>query len=144
VFGVKSSVAHHLRRFAEEQGITISGLAEQLGVSRASLYSWLHEKRIPNARAMRIIADTLNVPVAELVRPDSDAISIAVSDDQNLDDGTVPEQFEIRFDPSIPAESVNDVLAALARYYRACGGLGLELDFELQELLIAEPEDALV
>lgn len=41
--------------------------------------------------------------------------------------------FDIFFDSSFPPDAVNDVLTALANYFRACGGAGFELDLGLQE-----------
>ena len=34
-------------------------------------------------------------------------------------------------------------MAILADYYRACGGAGLQPDFELSDVLVGEPVDAL-
>ena len=50
--------------------------------------------------------------------------------------------FTITFDPSLSAKQIRTSLAALADYYRACGGVGLRIDFELEEVLAAEPADA--
>ncbi len=45
---------------------------------------------------------------------------------------TVPA-FEIIFDDAVSAKSVIQVLSALADYYRACGGLGLEIEFDIED-----------
>ena len=47
--------------------------------------------------------------------------------------------FSIQFDPSFSPDDVKAVLTALADYYRACGGAGLELDFDLREASVKEP-----
>ena len=48
----------------------------------------------------------------------------------------------IAFDPSFSPDEVKGILTALADYYRACGGAGLELDFDLQEAFVREPVHA--
>lgn len=47
-------------------------------------------------------------------------------------------EFTITFDHELATEQVKGVLYALAEYYRACGGVGLEMDFELEEALTRE------
>ena len=45
----------------------------------------------------------------------------------------------ITFDPNLSAEQVKTTLQALADYYRACGGLGFQIDLEFEEILTKEP-----
>jgi hypothetical protein len=47
--------------------------------------------------------------------------------------------FSITFDPTLSSERIKATLEALAEYYRACGGVGLDIEFELEEILIREP-----
>lgn len=47
--------------------------------------------------------------------------------------------FSIEFDSRFSPDEVKSLLTALADYYRACGGAGFELDFELQEASVREP-----
>jgi DNA-directed RNA polymerase specialized sigma24 family protein len=47
-------------------------------------------------------------------------------------------EFTITFDQELSAVQVKGMLHALAEYYRACGGVGLEMDFELEEVLTRE------
>ncbi len=61
-----------------------------------------------------------------------------------LDDRPIPNNFEITFSPDLTAEQVKGCLKTLAEYYRACGGAGLESDFELAEVLVGEPAGVLV
>jgi DNA-binding XRE family transcriptional regulator len=44
-----------------------------------------------------------------------------------LDEGG-PEELKITFDASLSPDHVKGVLTALAKYYRACGGVGLEIE----------------
>ena len=47
--------------------------------------------------------------------------------------------FIISFVPELSAAQIKATLQALADYYRACGGVGLKVDFELEEVLRPEP-----
>jgi hypothetical protein len=51
------------------------------------------------------------------------------------------QQIDITFDSTLSPEQITGFLNALADYYRACGGAGLAIDFELQELIVQEPVD---
>ena len=46
--------------------------------------------------------------------------------------------FTITFDESLSPHQVIAALDALADYYRARGGAGFEIDFQLEELLVRE------
>lgn len=48
--------------------------------------------------------------------------------------------FSIAFDSQLSPQQVKGTLTALADYYRAVGGVGLQVDFELEDVLIIEPE----
>ncbi len=54
-----------------------------------------------------------------------------------------PEAFEIVFAPQLTREQVAASLEALANYYRACGGAGLQADIELADVLVEAPSDVL-
>jgi hypothetical protein len=56
---------------------------------------------------------------------------------------TAPEAFEIVFAPQLTEEQVAASLEALADYYRACGGAGLQPDIELADVLVEVPSDVL-
>jgi len=56
---------------------------------------------------------------------------------------SIPDTFQLTFSPSLTEEQVKACLFALADYYRACGGVGLQADFDLQEILVREPDDVL-
>jgi hypothetical protein len=55
-----------------------------------------------------------------------------------------PAVFLIRAHPDISPAEFAQVLGRLADFYRACGGAGFKIDFELQHALVEEPEDVLV
>jgi hypothetical protein len=52
---------------------------------------------------------------------------------------TVAGSFEIEFDSDLSEQQVRGAFAALAEYYRACGGIGLSVEFESQEVVVREP-----
>ena len=54
-----------------------------------------------------------------------------------------PEMFNMVFAPDLSAHQVKATLAALADYYRACGGVGLQMDFEVEDVMVEEPADVL-
>ena len=41
--------------------------------------------------------------------------------------------FAIEFDPSLSPSVIQSTLSALADYYRACGGVGFEIDFGVEQ-----------
>jgi hypothetical protein len=47
---------------------------------------------------------------------------------------------EIRFDPLLSSKQIVGVLEALANYYRACGGVGLTVEFETEDVAVRELE----
>jgi predicted DNA-binding protein YlxM (UPF0122 family) len=49
---------------------------------------------------------------------------------------------EIGFDPVLSAQDIAEILSALADYYRACGGVGLRVDFGLEEAVVRTPVHA--
>lgn len=57
-------------------------------------------------------------------------------------DNMAGTDFEIQFDPDFSPDEVKDLLTALSDYYRGCGGVGFELNFETEEATVAEPEYA--
>jgi len=50
----------------------------------------------------------------------------------------ISDEFTITFDSHLSAEQIKFTLEALADYYRACGGVGLAIEFELEEIRIRE------
>ena len=53
------------------------------------------------------------------------------------------DRLEVKFAPQLSAYQAGAVLIALADYYRACGGIGLQIDFDLADVLVEEPADVL-
>ncbi len=53
------------------------------------------------------------------------------------------ESFDITFAPNLSADQIQTTLAALADYFRACGGVGLQMDFDLADVLVEEPANVL-
>jgi hypothetical protein len=56
---------------------------------------------------------------------------------------TAPESFDILLAPQLSPVQVTESLRALADYYRACGGAGLQSEIELVDVLVEAPSDVL-
>jgi hypothetical protein len=56
-----------------------------------------------------------------------------------MEENHLEHDFSITFDPALSPERIKATLEALAEYFRACGGVGLDIEFELEEILIREP-----
>ncbi len=63
----------NLRNLRLERGLTQMDLARGLGTSQSSITAWELEKREPDFRTVRKIADYFNVPVSALL-PSDDVI----------------------------------------------------------------------
>jgi hypothetical protein len=46
--------------------------------------------------------------------------------------------FNITFDPELSEDQVRAAFAALSDYYRACGGIGLQVDFEREQVQVGD------
>lgn len=46
--------------------------------------------------------------------------------------------FDITFSPELAPQQIKAMLEALADYYRACGGVGFEVEFELEDVQVPE------
>jgi hypothetical protein len=57
-------------------------------------------------------------------------------------DGLSKAAFELFIEDSITAEQIESAFTALADFYRACGGCGLQLEFEKQFADVTERIDA--
>lgn len=57
-----------IRDAAEDQGITLTDLAKQAGVSRATLYNWADGHSTPTLVGLTRVADTLRIRGSELLR----------------------------------------------------------------------------
>jgi hypothetical protein len=57
---------------------------------------------------------------------------------------SVPETFEVKFSPGLSREQIATSLSALADYFRACGGIGLQSEFDLEDMFVQEPEGVLI
>jgi hypothetical protein len=48
-------------------------------------------------------------------------------------DNSVASDFSVTFDSELSQEQVKATLEALANYYRACGGIGFDIEFEFED-----------
>jgi transcriptional regulator with XRE-family HTH domain len=61
------SFGARLQRFRKERGLTQSALADQLGVSKPTVWAWEQGKARPVEARMEALAQALDVPAAELL-----------------------------------------------------------------------------
>jgi CspA family cold shock protein len=50
----------------------------------------------------------------------------------------IAPSFEIVFDPELTEEQIRETFTAVAEYYRGCRGIGLSVEFELEEAEVRE------
>ena len=72
-----------------------------------------------------------------LENPEAKLLELAHGANPSL--GPQDSDFTITFAPSLSTDQIHTALNALADYYRACGGLGLRIEFELGEVLLGAP-----
>lgn len=63
-------------------------------------------------------------------------------DSATADPSGTSETFDIIFDPELSGYEIKTAFAALADYYRACGGIGLVIEHELEEVQTQEAVNA--
>lgn len=125
-------------RLRREQNITQSELAARVGVARLTLRDWEAGRRGPNSDFIHVLAQVLKVDPWVFLDTKARTESQAVDPKEAVRD----QDFDIHFDPGFSADEVKKILTALATYYRACGGVGFEVHFQREEVLVEEPVDA--
>ena len=57
---------------------------------------------------------------------------------------TRSDEFELTFSKALTKAQIRASLDALADYFRACGGVGLRVEFDSKDVLVSEPGNVLV
>jgi hypothetical protein len=96
-----------------------------------------------SSRYKSYVVGTFDTP-AELRIRAVHALHIGMREKRISDPKSVANKFELAFSPLLTEQQVRATLFAIANYYRACGGVGLEAEFDLEDILVKEPEGALV
>ena len=60
-----TSLSSTIQTLAEERGLSLSGLADEMGISRKTLYSRIHGN--PRLSTLQNIADVLNVRLSDVI-----------------------------------------------------------------------------
>jgi transcriptional regulator with XRE-family HTH domain len=128
----------HLR---EQKGMTQSMLAAQIKIPRAVLSDIETGQKRPSARMLQRILEALDVD-REFVSTHPWEDKQGVVEDRPVPDMVTASDFAIQFAPEFSPTEVKSILTALANYYRACGGLGFELQLQLEEAFVKEPINA--
>jgi len=61
------SFGYRLQRLRRQSGLTLSGVASRLGVSKPTVWAWEQDKSRPLDSRIEALADVLGVPVSELM-----------------------------------------------------------------------------
>jgi hypothetical protein len=99
--------------------------------------------RFGSSRYKSYIVGTFDTP-AELRIRAVHALRIGLREKKISDLKSRANHFELTFSPLLDEQQVRTTLFAMADYFRACGGLGLDGEFDLEEILVKEPEGVLV
>jgi transcriptional regulator with XRE-family HTH domain len=144
-----SPVGLELRHFREKAGITMRDVErlsaeiadrqqnEEFSIPSSRLSDIETKGVLPNIYRIYTLAAIYKIDILDLLKlygvdaqqADSDRALLGLSD----------PDFEVTFSPDLTLGQITTTLEALAGYYRACGGLGFQIDFEFEELLVAEP-----
>lgn len=62
-----------LREWFRLTGVSHGQLAEEIGVTRATIHNWLNEKSIPGGIALRRLHEHTRIPLEDLVPKDEAA-----------------------------------------------------------------------
>lgn len=148
-------VADASTRIANLRGI------EEFSINSARLSDFETKRVIPSIYRLYVLSVIYRVEFATLLRVYGIDLSKAQSDFDLLSEAIkqrAPKEYlppegikqgaskeinsdlSITFDPNLSAKQVKATLQALADYYRACGGLGFQIDFEFEQILTREPE----
>lgn len=66
--GRRREIGERLRAARLEAGLTQLQLGERIGRDHRTIHRWEYAHRIPNLEDLLVLADALNVPLADLVR----------------------------------------------------------------------------
>lgn len=64
----RREIGERLRAARLEAGLTQLQLGERVGRDHRTIHRWEYAHRIPNLEDLLVLADALNVPLADLVR----------------------------------------------------------------------------
>lgn len=64
----RREIGERLRAARLEAGLTQLQLGERIGRDHRTIHRWEYAHRIPNLEDLLVLADALNVPLADLVR----------------------------------------------------------------------------
>jgi hypothetical protein len=125
-----------------ESGLELEYKHAKAGKKPVFLFNWNEEPFVSRFAEHRI-----SMPLETFTSPENLAAQVEATlrrwQNLTLQARAAPEAFEIVFAPQLTKEQVAASLEALANYYRACGGAGLQADIELADVLVEAPSDVL-
>lgn len=64
---IKENIAKFLRRYKETRDLTVSEMAEELGIAKSIIMEYLNGVGNPRADTLELIAEKCEVPVTEII-----------------------------------------------------------------------------
>jgi transcriptional regulator with XRE-family HTH domain len=111
---------------------------EELLVSPSRLSDIETKGVLPSIYRLYSLSVVYKLDMGQLLRAYGVDSTLVDAERANL--GLRPSDFVISFSSGLTARQVSETLQALANYYRACGGVGFRVDFELEQFLVRELE----
>jgi transcriptional regulator with XRE-family HTH domain len=131
-----------VRELRLEAGLTKKEAAYRAEISPSTLHriedGQTHPSAVVIARLARVFGVDQRLLLASAQKGPSGAIGLSATH-KKLEEAT---DFDVRFDPGFSPDEVKYLLTALSNYYRACGGVGFEVQIEFEEAPVREPVHA--
>jgi transcriptional regulator with XRE-family HTH domain len=134
-----SSVLEGLRM---KRGMSRAALGTLVGVTQGTVRNWETGKANPSIDLIKRLAEALGVDSRAFLDPREQADRDEASANDIVGARPTEPDFDIHFSPEFSPDEVKGILTALANYYRACGGAGFEVNFQLEEAVVKEPVHA--
>jgi transcriptional regulator with XRE-family HTH domain len=132
--GEEKTIPSHVRRLRLEQSMSLRELAQRANIS-ASTLSRLERGERASLETIQNIANALKINLDEIL-PSAEPLKAPI---HNQASTLLDPDFEIQFAPEFSPVEVKSLLTTLASYYRACGGVGLRVKFQVDEVPVTEP-----
>jgi hypothetical protein len=131
------------------EGISLKALAKQLNVSAKDVIGRMLKKGLfltinqrLDAQLIKRVGKQLGVDlrvVKGASTESDDAVAVPPSGRSQIEGHLhIPPELRVSFAPELSAAQVTGSLQALADYFRACGGIGLRVEYEAIEIGIRE------
>jgi hypothetical protein len=122
-------------------GAHIESNAEYSRISRQLIETQTTFNAVPYSDLQEVLGVAVAASTGQVDVRVNDSLSL--SDSLDFEVGSfghslLYSEVPVVFDDALSAEQIKSTLTAIANYYRACGGVGLSIDFESQEAVTEE------